>query len=62
MTDSAPRPAPATTPPAFDHSSVHGEILGDGPAKKRRPEPTSIVIFGATGDLASASSRPRCTT
>ena len=39
-------------------SSVVGEILGEGPTKKRRPEPTSIVIFGATGDLASRKLAP----
>jgi glucose-6-phosphate 1-dehydrogenase len=34
-------------------STVTGEILGGGTMKKRRPEPTAIVIFGATGDLTS---------
>jgi glucose-6-phosphate 1-dehydrogenase len=38
---------------SIDQSSVTGEILGDGPAKRRRPEPTAIVIFGAAGDLTS---------
>jgi glucose-6-phosphate 1-dehydrogenase len=40
-----------TTPPPVDTSSVFGEILGDATTKRRRPEPTAIVIFGATGDL-----------
>ena len=64
-TSSADRPAPpaAATPPTptvdpGDASSVVGEILGDEPTRKRRPEPTSIVIFGATGDLASRKLAP----
>jgi glucose-6-phosphate 1-dehydrogenase len=55
------RPAPSTTPPATqsqDLSSVVGEILGDVQTKKRRPDPTAIVIFGATGDLASRKLAP----
>jgi glucose-6-phosphate 1-dehydrogenase len=39
-------------------SSVTGEILGDLTTKRRRPEPTAIVIFGATGDLASRKLAP----
>jgi glucose-6-phosphate 1-dehydrogenase len=45
-------PAPANV------SSVTGEILGDLTTKRRRPEPTSIVIFGATGDLAGRKLAP----
>jgi len=38
---------------------VVGEILGDfSGAKRRKPEPTSIVIFGATGDLAGRKLAP----
>ena len=47
-----------TQPPPMDHSSVIGEILGDEPQKRRRPEPTAIVIFGATGDLTSRKLAP----
>ncbi len=61
-TSSSDRPAPpaAATPVAApaDANSVVGEILGDEPTRKRRPEPTSIVIFGATGDLASRKLAP----
>ncbi|HEY0192489.1 MAG TPA: glucose-6-phosphate dehydrogenase [Kofleriaceae bacterium] len=39
-------------------SSVTGEILGDLTTKRRRPEPTAIVIFGATGDLAGRKLAP----
>ena len=39
-------------------SSVTAEILGGSPTKRRRPEPTSIVIFGATGDLTSRKLAP----
>jgi len=37
---------------------VVAEILGEAPPKRRRPEPTSIVIFGATGDLAGRKLAP----
>src|SRR5206468_388783 len=37
---------------------VTGEILGEAPQKRRRPEPTSVVIFGATGDLAGRKLAP----
>ncbi len=38
---------------------VVGEILGDfTQTKRRKPEPTSIVIFGATGDLAGRKLAP----
>jgi glucose-6-phosphate 1-dehydrogenase len=39
-------------------SSVTGEILGDVTTKRRRPDPTAIVIFGATGDLAGRKLAP----
>ena len=38
-------------------SSVTAEILGDV-VKRRRPEPTAIVIFGATGDLSGRKLAP----
>ncbi len=46
-----------TIPPPIDTSSVFGEILGEV-GKRRRPEPTAIVIFGATGDLTSRKLAP----
>jgi glucose-6-phosphate 1-dehydrogenase len=46
-------PAPEHSRSTAHTSSVVGEILGEGSAKKRRPEPIAIVIFGATGDLCS---------
>jgi len=46
-----------TLPPSYV-SSVTGEILGDLRTKRRRPEPTAIVIFGATGDLAGRKLAP----
>jgi len=39
-------------------NSIVGEILGEGSGKRRRPEPTSIVIFGATGDLTGRKLAP----
>ena len=45
----APRPA---------GSSVTAEILSDEGMKRRRPDPTAIVIFGATGDLAGRKLAP----
>ncbi|MDB4955644.1 MAG: glucose-6-phosphate 1-dehydrogenase [Myxococcales bacterium] len=39
-------------------STVIGEILSEAPVKRRRPEPTAIVIFGATGDLTSRKLAP----
>jgi glucose-6-phosphate 1-dehydrogenase len=53
MTES-PKPAVATT----QVSSVTGEILGDLTTTRRRPDPTAIVIFGATGDLAGRKLAP----
>ena len=45
--------------PATDfHSSVTGEILGSLSTKRRKPEPTTIVIFGATGDLSGRKLAP----
>src|SRR5262245_54588585 len=45
--------------PSAPHvSSVTGEILGDIATKRRRPDPTAIVIFGATGDLAGRKLAP----
>ncbi len=39
-------------------SSVTAEILGDVATTRRRPEPTAIVIFGATGDLSGRKLAP----
>ena len=39
-------------------SSVVGEILGEVTAKRRRPEPCAVVIFGALGDLAGRKLAP----
>ena len=39
-------------------SSVIGEILGDSAGKRRHPDPTAIVIFGATGDLSGRKLAP----
>jgi len=47
-----------TTPPPTNTSSVVGEILDDTPQKRRRPESTAIVIFGATGDLTGRKLAP----
>jgi glucose-6-phosphate 1-dehydrogenase len=49
-----------TSPPSTQTGpSVSVEILGGADAsKKRRPEPTAIVIFGATGDLAGRKLAP----
>ena len=47
-----------TTPPPMDTSSVIGEILDDTPQKRRRPDATAIVIFGATGDLTGRKLAP----
>ena len=56
MTDS-PRPA-ATAAATTSSSSVTGEILGALATRRRRPDPTAIVIFGATGDLAGRKLAP----
>jgi glucose-6-phosphate 1-dehydrogenase len=50
-----PPPKPVS-PPAG--SSVTAEILSDEGQKRRRPDPTAIVIFGATGDLAGRKLAP----
>ena len=55
MTD---RTRPPTVPPDPAGSSVIGEILGDVSSKRRKPEPTAIVVFGATGDLAGRKLAP----
>lgn len=52
------RQRPPTIPPSTDHSSVVTEIVGDLQMKKRRPDPTAVVIFGATGDLAGRKLAP----
>src|SRR3569833_2556528 len=46
---------PKRNPPS---SSVVGEILGTVSTKRRRPDPTAIVIFGATGDLSGRKLAP----
>jgi len=46
---------PKRKPPS---SSVVGEILGTVSTKRRRPDPTAIVIFGATGDLSGRKLAP----
>ncbi len=51
----APATKPARPPNA---SSITAEILGESSPRRRRPEPTAIVIFGATGDLASRKLAP----
>ncbi len=53
MNDTA-RPQSSTIPPP----GVVGEILGEVATKRRRPEPTAIVIFGATGDLSGRKLLP----
>ncbi len=47
-----------TTPHVPPASSVVGEILGEGQQKRRRPDPTAIVIFGASGDLTGRKLAP----
>jgi len=54
----APKPAPPAPHGAHVASSVTGEILGDLTTRRRRPDPTAIVIFGATGDLAGRKLAP----
>jgi glucose-6-phosphate 1-dehydrogenase len=53
-----PVQAPGTQVQSTDHSSVVAEIIGDVQTKKRRPDPTAVVIFGATGDLAGRKLAP----
>jgi glucose-6-phosphate 1-dehydrogenase len=45
-----PRKRPAST--------ITGEILGSASTKRRKPDPTAIVIFGATGDLSGRKLAP----
>jgi glucose-6-phosphate 1-dehydrogenase len=47
-----------TVPPNTETSSVVGEILGEVSTKRRRPEPTAVVIFGANGDLSGRKLAP----
>ena len=56
-----PQP-PKPNPTRSSSSSVFGEVLGEIGAKRRKPEPCAIVIFGALGDLAGRKLAPRCTT
>ena len=58
MTESRHPDRPAAPPAPTVASSVTGEILGDLTTKRRRPDPTAIVIFGATGDLAGRKLAP----
>ena len=52
------RQRPPTQPPPMEHSSVVAEILSDQ-TKRRRPEPTAIVIFGAMfGAIGMALAAP----
>jgi glucose-6-phosphate 1-dehydrogenase len=53
-----PVQTPAHQVAGTDHSSVVAEIIGDVQTKKRRPDPTAVVIFGATGDLAGRKLAP----
>jgi glucose-6-phosphate 1-dehydrogenase len=46
---------PKRKPPS---STVTGEILGTVSTKRRKPDPTAIVIFGATGDLSGRKLAP----
>jgi glucose-6-phosphate 1-dehydrogenase len=46
---------PKRKPPS---NSVVGEILGTVSTKRRKPDPTAIVIFGATGDLSGRKLAP----
>lgn len=45
-------------PPATKRSSVTAEILGPVSNKRRKPEPSAIVIFGAMGDLSGRKLAP----
>ncbi|HEY1559011.1 MAG TPA: glucose-6-phosphate dehydrogenase [Kofleriaceae bacterium] len=48
----------AESPNPLPASSVIGEILGEITTKRRRPEPTAVVIFGALGDLSGRKLAP----
>ncbi|HUS33293.1 MAG TPA: glucose-6-phosphate dehydrogenase [Kofleriaceae bacterium] len=51
--------SPTSPPSNLSGSAVSVEILGGADnTKKRRPEPTTVVIFGATGDLAGRKLAP----
>jgi glucose-6-phosphate 1-dehydrogenase len=50
MTDVTSRKPPSST--------ITGEILGTPLAKKKKPEPVAVVIFGATGDLSGRKLLP----
>ncbi len=50
MTDVMTRKPPSST--------ITGEILGSPLAKKKKPEPVAVVIFGATGDLSGRKLMP----
>src|SRR5262249_24064720 len=63
-TPAAPPASPASPPGSGPAPSVSvassgvGEILGDVTTKRRGPDPTAIVIFGATADLAGRKLAP----
>src|SRR3954465_4659652 len=50
--------SPTSPPSHLAGSSVSAEILGGDVTKQRKPEPTTVVIFGATGDLAGRKLAP----
>ncbi|HEY5944294.1 MAG TPA: glucose-6-phosphate dehydrogenase, partial [Kofleriaceae bacterium] len=50
--------SPTSPPSNLAGSAVSAEILSNAALKKRRPDPTAIVIFGATGDLAGRKLAP----
>jgi glucose-6-phosphate 1-dehydrogenase len=45
----------STIPPT---NAVVTEILGESPSKRRRPDPCTVIIFGATGDLTGRKLAP----
>lgn len=55
---SEPSHLTSSVAPSIAQSSVVGEVLGDAPAGRRRPEPMAIVIFGASGDLTGRKLMP----
>jgi glucose-6-phosphate 1-dehydrogenase len=48
----------ADSKPTNPGNFVVGEILGEVSTKRRKPEPTAVVIFGALGDLAGRKLAP----
>src|SRR5512139_4020432 len=52
------RKSPTSPPSNLSGSAVSVEILSDTTAKKKRPDPMAVVIFGATGDLAGRKLAP----